>query len=78
MSVRDAESSCRLAVDIGGTFTDIVLEYNSTRTTTKVLTTHAAPEMGVMNGVERVLALADKHPADISLVLHGTTLATMR
>jgi N-methylhydantoinase A len=76
MSERYVGDACRLAVDIGGTFTDIVLEYDSIRTTTKVLTTHDAPEMGVMNGVERVLALADKNPADISLVLHGTTLAT--
>jgi len=71
-----AKGACRLAVDIGGTFTDVVLECDSERTTTKVLTTHQAPDEGVMQGVGRVLALANKKPADISLLLHGTTLAT--
>jgi len=67
---------CRMAVDIGGTFTDVVLETATTRTTTKVLTTHAAPDEGVMQGVMHVLALAEKKPTDVSIVLHGTTLAT--
>lgn len=76
MNDRHARGKSRLAVDIGGTFTDIVLECDSQRTTTKVLTTHDAPDEGVVNGISRVLALADKKPGDISLVLHGTTLAT--
>ena len=43
--------SARLAVDIGGTFTDLALEHDGRRSTTKVLTTPAAPEQGVMAGV---------------------------
>ena len=39
-------NSARLAVDIGGTFTDIALEQGGKRTTAKVLTTPAAPEQG--------------------------------
>ncbi|MYD98013.1 MAG: hydantoinase/oxoprolinase family protein [Gammaproteobacteria bacterium] len=66
----------RLAVDIGGTFTDVVLETAGRRVTTKVLTTHAEPADGVMDGLGQVLKQAGTDPEDISVVLHGTTLAT--
>ncbi|MCP5183670.1 MAG: hydantoinase/oxoprolinase family protein [Pseudomonadales bacterium] len=66
----------RLAVDIGGTFTDVVLETGSDRTTVKVLTTHGDPAEGVMHGVSQVLAEARVAAADIEVVIHGTTLAT--
>ncbi|MCC6717472.1 MAG: hydantoinase/oxoprolinase family protein [Acetobacteraceae bacterium] len=69
-------ASARLAVDIGGTFTDLALEHAGQRTTIKVLTTPAAPEQGVMEGVQAILAAAGLAPADISIVIHGTTLAT--
>ncbi len=66
----------RLAVDIGGTFTDLALECAGGRTTVKVLTTPAAPEQGVMVGVDEVLRAAGVRAGDIALVIHGTTLAT--
>ena len=66
----------RLAADIGGTFTDIVLEQEGLRWTVKVLTTPAAPEQGVLEGVSAVLARAGLAAADVELVIHGTTLAT--
>ena len=66
----------RLAVDIGGTFTDIVLENADRRLTTKVLTTHAEPAHGVMDGLAQVLDEAGTEPDAIGVVLHGTTLAT--
>jgi len=69
-------SSARLAVDIGGTFTDLALEHRGRRATIKVLTTPAAPEKGVMDGVRAILAAANLQPADIALIVHGTTLAT--
>jgi N-methylhydantoinase A len=69
-------ASARLAVDIGGTFTDLALEHGGRRTTTKVLTTPAAPEMGVMEGVRAILAQAGLAPSDIAILIHGTTLAT--
>ncbi len=69
-------SSARLAVDIGGTFTDLALEHRGQRATIKVLTTPAAPEKGVMDGVRAILAAANLQPADIALIVHGTTLAT--
>ena len=67
----------RLAVDIGGTFTDVVLQSDAnTRWMTKVLTTAQAPEQGVLNGIKQVLTLAGKTANDIALFIHGTTLAT--
>ena len=68
--------SQRLAIDIGGTFTDVVLEQDGELNTSKVLTTPAAPEDGVLNGIEEVLAKAGTVPGDVGILLHGTTLAT--
>ena len=66
----------RVAVDIGGTFTDVVLETGGRHVTTKVLTTHAEPASGVLQGLRQVLGQAGRAPADVGVVLHGTTLAT--
>jgi len=68
--------AARLAVDIGGTFTDLALEYAGQRHTAKVLTTSAAPEQGVMEGVRVVLHAAGIGARDLGMVIHGTTLAT--
>ncbi|MFC7473708.1 hydantoinase/oxoprolinase family protein [Dankookia sp. GCM10030260] len=68
--------TAKLAVDIGGTFTDLAIERGAERWTAKVLTTPAAPEQGVLEGVAQVLAKAGMAPSDIILVIHGTTLAT--
>ncbi len=66
----------RLAVDIGGTFTDIVLERDGHRLTRKVLTTQQRPEEGVLDGVRLLLDDARLHVSDIDVFVHGTTLAT--
>lgn len=66
----------RLAVDIGGTFTDVVLQGPQGFASGKVLTTPAAPDDGVIHGVEHVLAKAGVTLGDIELAIHGTTLAT--
>ena len=66
----------RLAVDIGGTFTDVVLATPDGLATTKVLTTHTQPADGVMDGIRQVMGATDADPRDISVVVHGTTLAT--
>jgi len=71
----------RLAADIGGTFTDVALEAEGAdeivaRWTAKVLTTPHAPELGVLEGVRVALARAGLTPADVTLLIHGTTLAT--
>jgi N-methylhydantoinase A len=68
--------SVRLAVDIGGTFTDVVLETPNARFSTKVLTTKTAPEEGVLDGIMKALALGNMKPGEVGLIVHGTTLAT--
>jgi len=69
-------ASARLAVDIGGTFTDLAIEYAGQRTTIKVLTTPAAPEQGVLEGIRAILLASGLAAADITILVHGTTLAT--
>src|SRR6476659_546220 len=66
----------RMAVDIGGTFTDIVLDRGTERLTRKVLTTAQRPEEGVLDGARLVLGDAGLHFSDIDVFIHGTTLAT--
>lgn len=69
-------ATARLAVDIGGTFTDLALEHGGGRATAKVLTTPEAPERGVMDGVRAILAQAGVRAQDVAILVHGTTLAT--
>lgn len=66
----------RLAADIGGTFTDVVLEHAGRRFSTKILTTPRAPEQGLLEGIARTLASAQLAPTDVGVLIHGTTLAT--
>ncbi|PIB26169.1 methylhydantoinase [Amylibacter kogurei] len=70
------KSSVRLGVDIGGTFTDVVLETQNSRFSTKVLTTNDAPENAIIDGMHQVCRKAELNPSDISQIIHGTTLAT--
>jgi N-methylhydantoinase A len=66
----------RLAVDIGGTFTDFAIESGGKRWTHKLLTTPRAPELAVLDGTEQILAAAGLSARDLAIVVHGTTLAT--
>ena len=66
----------RLGADIGGTFTDIVLEAYGRITSTKVLTTYDAPERAIIEGMVKVCSLAGIAPSQIEQIIHGTTLAT--
>ena len=68
--------SCKLAVDIGGTFTDVVLERDGRMHGTKVPTTPRAPQEGFLKGALRLLDEAGVPPAEIGSIIHGTTLAT--
>lgn len=68
--------TARLAVDIGGTFTDLALGLSGRMFTRKVLTTTQAPEEGVMAGVQAVLREAGITARDLDFIVHGTTLAT--
>src|SRR3979490_1748506 len=66
----------RLAVDIGGTFTDIVLDVGRDRRTRKVLTTPTRPEEAVLDGMRLILADARPPICDLAVFIHGHTLAT--
>ena len=70
------KARCRVGIDVGGTFTDVVLEAGGARTSAKVLTTSQAPEKGVIDGLQEALRKAGLAPGDVGLLLHGTTLAT--
>ena len=71
-----ADNGIRLAVDIGGTFTDVALAIGERNVTSKVLTTTTAPEEGVMTGIVQVIESARVSSGDVAVVIHGTTLAT--
>jgi N-methylhydantoinase A len=71
-----AKQSVRMGVDIGGTFTDVVLEVGGKSYSTKVLTTYAAPEIAIIDGMQQVCAKSAIAPCDIDQIIHGTTLAT--
>ncbi|MCW5772831.1 MAG: hydantoinase/oxoprolinase family protein [Rhodospirillaceae bacterium] len=66
----------RIGVDIGGTFTDVVLEQGATRHSIKVLTTPGEPERAVLDGVLAVTRAAGTAPGAVELIIHGTTLIT--
>ena len=70
------DSRIRIGVDIGGTFTDVVLEKDGTQYSTKVLTTYIAPENGIIDGMNQVCVKAQVSPSEIGQIIHGTTLAT--
>ena len=74
--MNDSNPRYRIGVDVGGTFTDIVLEHGDALTTAKVLTTPNAPDEAVLAGVDDVLARAGVEPGAVGLLIHGTTLAT--
>ena len=74
--MNEARAPYRVGVDVGGTFTDVVLEHDGALTTAKVLTTPNAPDEAVLAGVDDVLARAGIDPEAVGLLIHGTTLAT--
>ncbi len=68
----------RLAVDIGGTFTDVVaLEEGSGEVyLTKVPSTPDDPSRGFISGIDHIMKVGNVLPADVGAVFHGTTVAT--
>ncbi len=66
----------RMGVDIGGTFTDVVLETGAGTFSTKVLTTYGAPEDAILQGMAEVCGKARVSAGEIGQIIHGTTLAT--
>jgi N-methylhydantoinase B/oxoprolinase/acetone carboxylase alpha subunit len=65
-----------LAIDIGGTFTDAVLEAGGRSHAAKVLTTSPDPDRGFLESAHQVLERASLAASDVGLIIHGTTLAT--
>ncbi|MGY2082408.1 hydantoinase/oxoprolinase family protein [Blastococcus sp. SYSU DS0539] len=70
--------SYRLGVDVGGTFTDVLLVEEGTGSTwrAKTASTPADQAVGVLTGVAKVCAEAGIELAEVAQVLHGTTVAT--
>ena len=68
----------RLGVDVGGTFTDLVLidQRSGKLLTAKVPSTPDDSSRGVLNGIDKICREAGIDPADIGEVMHGTTVAT--
>jgi N-methylhydantoinase A len=66
-----------VAVDVGGTFTDVTLLTESGQAfSTKVQSDRERPERAVSDGVMRVLEQASVSPARVTRIMHATTLAT--
>jgi N-methylhydantoinase A len=68
----------RLGVDVGGTFTDLLLSHDESGALHRVKTpsTPADPAEGVLAGVRRICEASGVAPGDIAYVMHGTTVAT--
>jgi N-methylhydantoinase A len=75
---REAGGGWMLGVDVGGTFTDLLLiEQASGKTfSAKVPSTPDDSSVGVLQGIEKVCAVAGVEPTAIGQVMHGTTVAT--
>jgi N-methylhydantoinase A len=76
MIMSKASSGYQVGVDIGGTFTDVVLwDVAGARTEkTKLLTTPDDPSRAVMEGVRQILSDNKVAPGEVDAVIHGTTL----
>ena len=68
----------RLGVDVGGTFTDLLLidEGSGETYRAKVPSTPEDSSIAVLNGIEKVCGTANVKPVEITHVMHGTTVAT--
>ncbi|MBB27647.1 MAG: hypothetical protein CME25_01930 [Gemmatimonadetes bacterium] len=67
-----------LAIDIGGTFTDLVVLANDSESlaVAKILTSYPDPSQAVLEGLERLLKEQSVHPGAVDRLIHGTTLVT--
>ncbi len=68
----------RLGIDVGGTFTDLLL-FNDDSGAIQLLKTPSTPEdqsIGILQGIEKILAESGTSPAAIQSLLHGTTVST--
>lgn len=65
-----------VGVDIGGTFTDVVLATGEGEVVTTKVPTTAPPDIGAIDGIERATDIAGIAVRDICTITHGTTIAT--
>ena len=77
-SIGIASGSHRIAIDVGGTFTDCVVvdERSGSLDVVKVLSTPSDPSQGFMNGIRRALSQIGIEPGEVSQIFHATTVAT--
>jgi 5-oxoprolinase (ATP-hydrolysing) len=77
-ALKARNSRYRVGFDIGGTFTDLVLLDAGTSTIKlhKCLTTPRDPSLGALKGLSELLTSAGLTLADVSEIVHGTTLVT--
>ncbi len=67
----------RIGADVGGTFTDIVIELeDGSFESTKLLTTHEGPEIGILAGIDALASANNIELSSVDQIIHGTTLAT--
>jgi N-methylhydantoinase A len=68
----------RLGIDVGGTFTDLLLHDSDTGRTwvAKTPSTPSDQSVGVLEGVRLIGEMAEIRPSDLAAILHGTTVAT--
>src|SRR6266404_2408234 len=71
-------ATASIGIDVGGTFTDLVLHDESRGITHsgKLLTTAEAPSVAILNGVRQLLSETGTEPGQIRTIVHGTTLVT--
>lgn len=65
----------RIGIDIGGTFTDVVLDNSGRIFSKKYLTTPDNPEVGALAGINKLLINYNLKVENIDTIVHGTTIA---
>ncbi len=68
----------KLGIDVGGTFTDLILfdEDSGRQVQVKTPSTPADPSVGVLAGIDKICRSANVSPGEIASIMHGTTVAT--
>lgn len=68
----------KLGIDVGGTFTDLILfdDDSGRQVRVKMPSTPADPSVGVLAGIDKICRSANVSPGEIASIMHGTTVAT--
>lgn len=76
--MESASTKYSFGIDIGGTFTDVILfrQSDGVSVSTKVLTTHQDPRQGAINGIQQLMEQWSVAAANVGRVVHATTLFT--